>query len=259
MPLLIVGLGVSVLDERVHAPGCWQRSISAYYYTPAHGIFVGALLAIAVCLVCLRGNTDLEDALLNFAGMFAALVALVPTPKPRTACSSAMDAVEDRSKNVGNNVIALLAVGAAALLILAFLALRRHGRQGSLSQTSKIGYGTAVLVGMATVLVFGLARGAFEKGAHYTAAIAMFACILAVVELNAWDFKVEPAGKWVRTSYHAVGIAMGAAVVAFVIAKWARWDYWLLGLETSLIALFAAFWVIQTVHLWTPGLRKRKE
>ena len=59
---------------------CWQSSISSYYYTPAQGILVGVLVAIGVCLICLRGASDGEDELLNLTGLCAPFVALVPSP-----------------------------------------------------------------------------------------------------------------------------------------------------------------------------------
>ena len=48
--ILVVTLGVSIAIERARA-SCWQGSISAYYYTPVHSLFVGALVSIGVTLV----------------------------------------------------------------------------------------------------------------------------------------------------------------------------------------------------------------
>ena len=89
MVTLVLGLAAAVAVERLEVPrGCFQHSISAYYYTPVRGMFVGGLLGIAVCLVALRGNNDAEDALLNLAGMLAPVVAFVPTPNPGSCSSS---------------------------------------------------------------------------------------------------------------------------------------------------------------------------
>ena len=52
-----------------------ERSISAYYGGPVRDIFVGALFAIAACLVAYQGVGLLEDYALNGAGFYA----LVPT------------------------------------------------------------------------------------------------------------------------------------------------------------------------------------
>ncbi len=56
-------------------------SISAYYYTPARSVFVGALVAIGISLAAIVGRRGFEDSALNIAGMLAPVVALVPTPR----------------------------------------------------------------------------------------------------------------------------------------------------------------------------------
>src|SRR3954454_17073222 len=79
--VVVAALMASVLLEVVHA-GCWQESISAYYYTPTHSVFVGGLVAIGVALIAVKGSTDLEDALLNISGVLAPIVAFVPPSPP---------------------------------------------------------------------------------------------------------------------------------------------------------------------------------
>lgn len=58
--------------------GGLEESISAYYGGPVRDVFVGVLIAVAVCLVAYQGSTVLEDYNLNGAGFYAAFVALVP-------------------------------------------------------------------------------------------------------------------------------------------------------------------------------------
>lgn len=55
------------------------NSMSAYYYGPTRNIFVGALIATGVCLICYKGFSTGEDWLLNLAGILAVMVALFPT------------------------------------------------------------------------------------------------------------------------------------------------------------------------------------
>ena len=45
--VMVLSLGASVIIERSDA-ACWQGSISAYFYTPARSMFVGALVTIAM-------------------------------------------------------------------------------------------------------------------------------------------------------------------------------------------------------------------
>ena len=54
-------------------------SVSAFYYTPVHGIFVGTLCALGVCLICYKGYDRTDSRLGTVAGFCAILVALFPT------------------------------------------------------------------------------------------------------------------------------------------------------------------------------------
>ena len=124
------------------------------------GYFVGSLIGIAVCLLCPRGNTPGEDVLLSLAGMFASVAALVPTPDAG-ACMSVPFATEARAADIANNVSALLAVGALALVIVAIMAVREPR-----SHASIIASATAGVVWLTSLLVFDLARRFFDSTAH---------------------------------------------------------------------------------------------
>jgi hypothetical protein len=81
-------LGTPVLIEHnTVEPACWQTSISAYYYSPVRAVFVGALMAIGLSLIVIKGSTWPEDVCLNVAGMLAPVVALVPTADHGTCWS----------------------------------------------------------------------------------------------------------------------------------------------------------------------------
>ena len=113
--VVVAALLAAVVIERIDA-GCWQDSISAYYYTPAHAVFVGALVAIGVCLIAVKGSTDLDDVLLNVAGMLAAIVAFVPTspPAPGDACAAVVLTDADVEALIDNNILALAIGGGLA-------------------------------------------------------------------------------------------------------------------------------------------------
>lgn len=250
MVVIVVGLDAAILFEwsKVKS-GCLQTSISAYYYTPVHGYFVGALVGIGVCLFCLKGNTYAEDAFLNLAGMFAPLVALVPTPDPGT-CMSVLATPEDRGANIANNVTALLVVGFLALSIPAVLAARNRP-----ARPVVFGYAAVAFVWTATALFFWLARDFFIANAHYTAAVLMFTCILVVVGINAVGYKEKTNAASSHNRYAAIGVAMGGSALVIGIAGGLGWAHWIIALETALITIFAVFWVIQTVELRHDGLR----
>lgn len=269
---MVVGLAASVLFEILRVrhqtgKGCLLGSISAYYYTPTHAFFVGTLVTIGVCLVALRGNTDLEDLLLNFAGTCAPIVALVPTPGAPTGCGATLG-VTDRNLNIANNVGALLLVGFLALVFVAvqgWLSLRGSDPATRPSWIDRIGYAVTVAFFLATLLSFWQHRTWFVEFAHPIAALSMFVLIGLNVFLNGYNLyqtrkqlalrdpsvtKVPPVNRYV-----VLGILMALAGLASVLVVREYWGQWVFGLEASEIGLFGVFWVMQTFELRNSGLR----
>ncbi len=261
MVAMVFGLGVAVVHEVLRVEGnCWQTSLSGYYYTPVQNLFVGALVAIGVCLVSLKGNTDSEDVLLNFAGMCAPFVALVPIHDPG-ACGVVTDDL-NRDLNIANNVVALLAVIGAALVALA--ALWFHNRRRATGEPSPtrielLGYAASVLLFLAAVAVFWLQPEGFDRYGHPVAAIAMFVFIFVNVVVNAINLYYERRGTAAPVRrlnrYTWTALAMVATVVGSVLLGWGGVEHWLLLIESGLIGCFAVFWGFQTWELWAQGLR----
>jgi hypothetical protein len=77
MVVLIVTLGAAVLGQRL-ASTCWQTSISAYYHTAAHNVFIAAICGIGVLMIVYHGSSNTENVLLTVAGLLAFVVAMVP-------------------------------------------------------------------------------------------------------------------------------------------------------------------------------------
>jgi len=267
----VLAIFISVGFERSKAPGCFQTSISAYYYTPVHGIFIGALVAVGTCLICLRGNTDREDILLNLAGMFAPVVALVPTPGTGS-CGSVLTTTANRDVNISNNIFVLLTVGAAAFVVLAVISSVGHARHGSWPPPlCLIGYGVTLAVWVYAVVTFAWFRTFFRDTAHYSAAISLFVCFLAVVILDAFNYKVhkepataaKPVGDKVkatfltwRNPYAVIALVMIVDAIGWgIVGLVFNWSHWIIWIEATLIALFAVFWGWQTAELWSDGLR----
>ena len=263
MVALVVGLAAAVLFEwSTDHHRCFQASISAYYYTPVRPYFVSALVAIGVCLVCLRGNTDPEDILLNVAGVAAAVVGLVPTPRVG-ACMSTPVGSRDGVRgviagNVANNVFALLIAGAVGLLVFAVLVVwwSAHGG-GWPARTTVVAFAFAVVAEVAATFVFYTARSFFLAHAHAVAALTMFGCIFVVVSLNAaahWNGR-----RWLRNTYVVIASGMALALlVVGLVALVTTWRHATLVIEGVFITLFAAFWSVQTHELWSAGLRPRR-
>lgn len=246
MLLVVVGLAAAVVYE-IARVGCVKGSISAYYYSPARGVFVGALIGIAVCLLCLRGSDEREDALLNIAGVLAPVVAFVPTPATSKGCRTLHAATEDSAANIANNVHALLVVGLAALALMLYIVKRHRTRP------HWIAWGSLAGVCVATLVALEAAPGSFKDAAHIAAAVPMFGCITAVVAINARFYKEQTDGT-LRNRYTVIAIAMGLAILAGLIAWRAGSEHAVFGTEVLLLALFGGFWWSQTEHLWDRGL-----
>jgi hypothetical protein len=273
---LITGLGVSVLYEyaKTHPSGgghCWQESISAYYYTPAQSFFVGALITIGIGMIVLKGSTEIEDVLLNFAGFFAPLVAFVPTAR-NDSCGSALTDTADRNLalNIGNNVTALLVMAGLALLFMLYLQLKPNrwppgqydpGGRARLGVISKAGYLLTLALYVVVWLVFLTKRNWFIDHGHDVAAITMFGFIFLVVVDNATNLhfthKAEHSQVHLINRYAYIAIAMVlASLIVLALKLFGHFAYSIIWIETIMITLFGVFWVMQTFELWSQGVRQ---
>lgn len=262
MVVVLVALLVSVVVARLQAsPGVgWLPSISDYYYSPARAIFVSVLVALGACLVILKGNTTLEDTLLNIAGMLAPVVALVPK-KCVEECSIYSDAT---GQAIGNNVGTLIVTGILGIAVVITLYLRgksaeRPGRRGTL-----IGIAAVTVVWAAYAGWFAIARTSFRLAAHFGAAVPMFVIVVVVVIVNAIGMGrhdrgavASLAGRAVylnRYTTIAVMLTLGTAALAGVWWLIDR-EHLTLVVEAWVLVWFALFWVAQGAELRDTGLR----
>lgn len=194
-----------------------------------------------------QGNGEVEDILLNIAGMLAPVVALVPTPY-RTGCRSAPSLPGETSANVANNMLAILIAGSIAWgVTVAFSWSEIRSRPLGIRTVGLII--TAALLGVAW-LKFEQERALFINTAHYWAAIPMFVFIVGVVGWNGWEYGRGPTGSLVNR-YSSVAGAMVVSTAGLLVAghQW-DWQHTTLLVEGALIVLFAMFWAIQTHELW---------
>jgi len=259
---MIALLGAALVIEWSKTdPQCLQTSISAYYYTPVRAIFVGTLITIGVCMVVLKGNTEPEDILLNVAGILAPGVALVPTPG-QGSCHSVQVALGDASANVANNMLAMFVVGAPCLVLTAIFVIRdRLAHPDQWTPMYAFGLAVAAVIFGGGIVWFFADRSGFIGNAHYAAAIVMFVCIVAVVLLNAEQFRRKQRKHAVPHSpanrYSVIALAM--VIAPFAMVAWKKlfgWEHDVLWIEGTLIVLFAAFWISQTQELWNDGIRQ---
>lgn len=259
---MVVLIGAAVLHEW-WATGwrCLQPSISDYYYTPARGVLVGALVAVGVCMVVVKGNTDWEDILLNIGGAVAPLIALVPTPRQGT-CRSVPVEVSDTAANVANNVFALLVLGLGGIIVTIAVARRALQPGQQLQPAVRFGVLGMVVLYVVVLVAFFAARSSFLEHAHYAAAAVLFACMVVVIAINAWAYGrrhrsgVVPTPADYANAYAAVAVVMVAAV-ALMLAYRAifGWVHAVLWIEGVLIVCFGVFWALQTRELWSEGVR----
>jgi hypothetical protein len=267
-------LAASIAIERSKVD-CWQTSISAYYYTPVRAIFVGGLMVIGFALIVIKGRGPFEDICLNFAGMFAPVVAVVPTgyvdDSAKTADALTEEAFRCRPSQplpravdggtpgdvilatVDNNFHALLIAGLVGLVVaVAIAVLVNRGVMGALETVEK---GTPFsLVGTGALLVVGwiLIRywDDFSTGAHTPAAALMFILLIGAVFGKARQHRNKPT-KTYFFWYMLIGTSMLFGGIAIVLLRsWLFGDHTVFALEAWEIGLFATFWIIQTAENW---------
>ncbi len=262
---MLILLGAGVLIERFeNQAGCFQPSISDYYYTPAQAVFVGTLVTIGVCMVVLKGSTEWEDILLNLGGMLAPVVAFVPTPQGAT-CSSVPQVVPDIPANVANNIPALFVAGLVGVVVVAGLTLLNRATAATRrpwNHRQVLGTGVALVVLLGGFGWFLIERESFIANAHYTAAFLLFAAIVAVAVINARWFAHRRTGTMAarqvsRNRYFVIAVLMVVLpVLEWLVSLVITWPHVALGAETTELVLFAGFWLLQTHELWRQGVRE---
>lgn len=246
----VVVIAVAVLQAA--ASSGWLTSVSDYFYTPARSAFVGALVAASLALVALSGR-GAERALLDAAALFAPLIAVVPTTLAPGAVPGVVVPCESRcfppqyEADAANGVVTYLVVGGLTLLVVLLLAALRQVPLASVRLSLVVT--AAVLAGVALTWTF--ARDAFLQQGHFVATIAFFALSAAVAVRSA--FPRTPPRAVFRVLYATIAGGLVLVLVAFVVllprADASGIPLALLA-EAAALALFSAFWVVQSVEKW---------
>lgn len=264
----VVLLAASILIERSNVD-CWQTSISAYYYTPVRAVFVGTMIAVGMALIVYKGRSNWEDVLLNFAGMFAPLVAVAPTtdvgdcwsveprPLPVTDDGSLAGSVV---RNIDNNVYALLIAGGAGLLVAAMVAMVVNRSVRAPLVTGRLGTRIS-LAATAAVLLLGwwLIENwdEFNTEAHGYAAVLMFAFLIGAVIAQVVEHYSERDMVWFRI--YASVAALVILGVALIPTTRIFGDHTVFALEAYEIGFFAVYWIAQTAENWNEKVLGSRE
>ena len=269
MALLVVLLSAGIIQQVLApTPNCWLGSISAYYYTSARAVFVACLCAIGACMIIYRGNTDREDLVLNVSGALAFVVAFVPTPLAELVLQPGPGANSDAATRdcgtsnvptssqlrdaIDNSVTALLIAATVTVAVVWWF----HRRSSSTPAGPPASAFLLTLVVIAAWALFIDAPQHIRSYGHLVAGIGLFAGIILVVAMSSYSMRwLDPRGRAApprhRRIYRLIFTAMVAAVVILgPLALAGTFDHSLFWLESAVIVLFAAFWVVQTSELW---------
>jgi hypothetical protein len=272
----VVALGVSIVVEWAKVDfDCLQTSISAYYYTPVRAVFVGSMIAVGFALIVYKGRSSREDVCLNFAGIFAPVVAIAPTTDVGRCWSNQpgqLPVVDDTLApwliaNINNNVRTLLWTGLAGLILSFVLVIAVNWRsskrlaEGIRAPFDRVKTGTWVsLVLTAALLLIGTlllwSWDDFYTRAHGFAALLFFAFLWAAIAFNVWEHRKVPEGERdpaERTRYLRLYAGVAVLMVAgflLIPTVWGSASHKILWLEAWEIVLFATYWIIQTAENW---------
>ena len=232
-------------------------SISAYYYSSARNVFVGSLIAAAIAILAISGR-GLQRVVLDTAGMFAPLVALVPTPMRagsvpgyETACAATTTCVPaEVLPDIETGVVTYLIAGALTFAVAFVVAMRGRSSVGTLPS-----FVVALVVLGSVLLTWIFARDAFLANAHLVAAVMFFGLIALAAVANAFARPANRMPTWHRVVYWVVAVAMIIdIVVIIVVARFVDTTGFavppLLVGEFIALLLFGAFWVLQSLETW---------
>jgi hypothetical protein len=250
MIAVLLLLAAAVLREHFKtASDCWQGSISAYYYTPVHAVFIGSLVTVGACMIVLKGATTWKDVLLNIGGLLAPVVAFVPTPAAGRCWSE--EVISRRAAaDIANNMFAYFVVGSLALLVSLIIGLTAKG-DAKWTWKQFTGLAISVLLWLVGIIWFAAARDSFNRNAHYTAAVLLFAAMIAIVVLSTRGQRHLPATRAPerRTFTGLYGLIAAGMFVSLAIGLIFR-ESAILQVETALLGLFLLYWILRTAEQW---------
>lgn len=252
MVLLVSLLAAAITLEWLRY-GSLLDSVSAYYYTPAHAVFIACLCSLGACLIIYPGRTGFEDVTLNTAGFLAFLVAFVPTSRGEAECDPRRAFCDIPSSTIAANVAAVLFVGGLGLVV-AYLPGLLGTRRGASPEVSSRHVRIALYVltiGYVLLVVGFLAeRATFLRMGHGLSALVLFAGLIIVV-VNSGLHLGRQGGR--RVWYWAtLAVVLLAMAIIWIAGKRGAMEHWVFVEESIVIGGFTLFWITQKVaEVWT--------
>jgi hypothetical protein len=278
MVALMLMFGAVPFTQLATSP-CLLGSISGYFYTPARTLFVGSLFGLGACLLAYQGHSDEEDVLLNFTGIMAFIVAIVPTEVEHKCTFVPNEAAHD-STGVAANLWTLVIIG--LLGACAILVLRHVAQAKPLSRAARFLVGASGLILVLEMGFFILYFDQFVRYMHGIAAATMVVGVSGVMLVQAFR-RPRPAAaaersepemsnlwsrarlqietvkarrsrerwNWAAISYVVIAVGLILALAwALIISMVTNFNGFIIQCEWIVVILFCAYWVVQTVELW---------
>jgi hypothetical protein len=265
--LVAVGaLAYSIMAERQYnGVHCFLGSISGYYYTPVHPVFIGVMIAVGFALIAIKGRTALEDMSLSLAGMMAPIVALIPTSDDvNGVCRPQMLAVGHYQApiagsiypraSITNNLHTLVFAGFTALVLVIVPFFVQWWRTGATTQYTTGFWINWSVGGALVILALILIHFCYNwvLMGHAYAACAMFAFLAGAAIANL--IAGHNVDRKYAVTYGIIGVLMLGSGVAFVLVQGKYSSglngHLVLAIEAAEIILFAVYWAIQTIERW---------
>jgi hypothetical protein len=276
--MILTALFFELVRTGVDGDMCLRGSMSAYFYSPARSPFVAGLFAIGVCLIVLQGHDWREEIALNLAGMFAGVVAFVPTV-PSNACNDLVTTprlpsgeIDDMPswtvKLIQNNISSYMIAGGLTLAFAVIMSRKRSG--GATPDDETVDKNRAAFGAYAILLVVGFVLLiTFDDGktwSHLLSAGAMFLCFGYVVQIYGWKESMPAYSAKYAKAYRTIlwfMISWGAIclIVWALIEATDKKRHWLgdfefpdlkpvFFVELGEIIAFGVFWILQTSQRW---------
>lgn len=248
-------------------------SISDYYGGPLRDVFVGTLMASGVVMVAYQGQSKLEDYALNFAGVNACIVALVPNSfadllaTARMAEASGLPVLESSADLLQNLRIAVGILVVVVALFIVLDATVMHWTEFRWSDQTTMGNalvviswaGELILLGIVLMMLFGLeiiATVSIFSVIHFVAATLLVINLSFAAASHSWPRGLRtkldaPAeGAVVMRRFRAITFAMWSGIVAGAMLIGLRVPFAILIVEIWEIVLFLLFWAGATRAGW---------